>query len=176
MTAVVDRLRTAGWRTVGEIVDYQGMFLLCYVRGPEGLIMAMPFTAVGVSLDPRVVDLFTVGFVMRTENEQFKTIRACLKGADDLRRNPDRVKPPDIGDLVIELDPPIAGENHIDLLSACVAMSERRTFPRPDAKMRHPRLLSLEIDAGHAGLPSISEAAPRRRVLDIGQIDLLVWA
>jgi hypothetical protein len=55
-------------------------------------------------------------------------------------------------------------------------MSERRTFPRPEAKVRHPRLLGLEIHTGHAGLPSISEAARRRRVLDIGQVDLRVWA
>jgi catechol 2,3-dioxygenase-like lactoylglutathione lyase family enzyme len=41
MSAIVDRLRTAGWDTVGEIVDYQGMFLLCYVRGPEGLIIEL---------------------------------------------------------------------------------------------------------------------------------------
>jgi catechol 2,3-dioxygenase-like lactoylglutathione lyase family enzyme len=41
MSAVVGRLRTAGWHTVGEIVDYQGMFLLCYVRGPEGLIIEL---------------------------------------------------------------------------------------------------------------------------------------
>jgi catechol 2,3-dioxygenase-like lactoylglutathione lyase family enzyme len=39
--AVVERLRTSGWDTVGEIVDYQGMFLLCYVRGPEGLIIEL---------------------------------------------------------------------------------------------------------------------------------------
>jgi catechol 2,3-dioxygenase-like lactoylglutathione lyase family enzyme len=39
--AVVDRLRTSGWDTVGEIVDYQRMFLLCYVRGPEGLIIEL---------------------------------------------------------------------------------------------------------------------------------------
>jgi hypothetical protein len=44
-------------------------------------------------------------------------------------------------------------------------MRERRTPSRPQAKVRHPSLLSLEI---HAGLPSISEAARRRRVLDIG--------
>ena len=37
--AVVDRIREAGWDTVGEIVDYEKMFLLCYVRGPEGLIV-----------------------------------------------------------------------------------------------------------------------------------------
>jgi catechol 2,3-dioxygenase-like lactoylglutathione lyase family enzyme len=39
--AVVDRVRRAGWDTVGEIVDYEGMFLLCYVRGPEGLIVEL---------------------------------------------------------------------------------------------------------------------------------------
>jgi catechol 2,3-dioxygenase-like lactoylglutathione lyase family enzyme len=38
---VVDRIREAGWDTVGEIVDYEGMFLLCYVRGPEGLIVEL---------------------------------------------------------------------------------------------------------------------------------------
>jgi catechol 2,3-dioxygenase-like lactoylglutathione lyase family enzyme len=36
---VVDRIREGGWETVGEIVAYQNMFLLCYVRGPEGLIV-----------------------------------------------------------------------------------------------------------------------------------------
>jgi hypothetical protein len=132
--------------------------------------------AVRVSLDPRVVHSLTVGFVMRTENEKLKTIGACLEGADDLRRNPDRVKHPDIGDLAIELDSPSAGKNHVHLLSARVPMSERRTFPRPEAKVRHPRLLGLEIHAGHACLPSISEAARRRRVLDIGQVDLRMWA
>jgi catechol 2,3-dioxygenase-like lactoylglutathione lyase family enzyme len=38
---VVERVRAAGWETVGEIVDYEGTFLLCYVRGPEGLIVEL---------------------------------------------------------------------------------------------------------------------------------------
>jgi len=38
---VVDRVRHAGWETVGEIVDFESMFLLCYVRGPEGLIVEL---------------------------------------------------------------------------------------------------------------------------------------
>jgi len=38
---VVERVREAGWDTVGEVVDYQSMFLLCYVRGPEGLIIEL---------------------------------------------------------------------------------------------------------------------------------------
>ena len=38
---VVDRVRAAGWDTVGEIVDFEGTFLLCYVRGPEGLIVEL---------------------------------------------------------------------------------------------------------------------------------------
>ncbi len=41
LNAVVDRLRAVGWGTVGEIVDYQGLYLLCYVRGPEGLIIEL---------------------------------------------------------------------------------------------------------------------------------------
>jgi hypothetical protein len=39
--AVVDRVRRAGWDTIGEIVDYESAFLLCYVRGPEGLIVEL---------------------------------------------------------------------------------------------------------------------------------------
>jgi catechol 2,3-dioxygenase-like lactoylglutathione lyase family enzyme len=38
---VVDRVREAGWDTVGEIVNYEDTFLLCYVRGPEGLIVEL---------------------------------------------------------------------------------------------------------------------------------------
>jgi catechol 2,3-dioxygenase-like lactoylglutathione lyase family enzyme len=38
---VVDRVRDAGWETVGEIVSYEDVFLLCYVRGPEGLIVEL---------------------------------------------------------------------------------------------------------------------------------------
>jgi catechol 2,3-dioxygenase-like lactoylglutathione lyase family enzyme len=39
--AFVDRVRAAGWETVGDIVDYENTFLLCYVRGPEGLIVEL---------------------------------------------------------------------------------------------------------------------------------------
>lgn len=41
LRAVVERIRAAGWDTVGEVVDYQGQYLLCYVRGPEGLIVEL---------------------------------------------------------------------------------------------------------------------------------------
>ena len=37
---VVERVREAGWDTVGEIVEVRP-FLLCYVRGPEGLIVEL---------------------------------------------------------------------------------------------------------------------------------------
>jgi catechol 2,3-dioxygenase-like lactoylglutathione lyase family enzyme len=38
---VVDRVRASGWETVGEIVDFENTFLLCYVRGPDGLIVEL---------------------------------------------------------------------------------------------------------------------------------------
>jgi catechol 2,3-dioxygenase-like lactoylglutathione lyase family enzyme len=38
---VVDRVQDAGWDTVGEIVNYENTYLLCYIRGPEGLIVEL---------------------------------------------------------------------------------------------------------------------------------------
>jgi catechol 2,3-dioxygenase-like lactoylglutathione lyase family enzyme len=38
---LVGRVREAGWETIGQIVDYENTFLLCYVRGPEGLIVEL---------------------------------------------------------------------------------------------------------------------------------------
>jgi catechol 2,3-dioxygenase-like lactoylglutathione lyase family enzyme len=47
MFAVVDlddtlaRLRTLGAQLVGEVVQYQDMYRLCYIRGPEGLLIGL---------------------------------------------------------------------------------------------------------------------------------------
>ena len=38
---VVVRLRTHGAELVGEIVQYEDAYRLCYVRGPEGIIVAL---------------------------------------------------------------------------------------------------------------------------------------
>ncbi|NYH54755.1 catechol 2,3-dioxygenase-like lactoylglutathione lyase family enzyme [Nocardiopsis arvandica] len=38
---VVARLRTHGAELVGELAQYEDSYLLCYVRGPEGIIVAL---------------------------------------------------------------------------------------------------------------------------------------
>ena len=38
---IVQRVRAAGWEPVGEIVNYEDLYLLCYIRGPEGLIVEL---------------------------------------------------------------------------------------------------------------------------------------
>jgi catechol 2,3-dioxygenase-like lactoylglutathione lyase family enzyme len=38
---VDDRLRNQGFDTVGEVQDYGNIYRLCYVRGPEGLIVEL---------------------------------------------------------------------------------------------------------------------------------------
>ncbi|MGH3432350.1 MAG: VOC family protein [Thermocrispum sp.] len=35
------RLRAHGAELIGEIVQYEDLYLLCYVRGPEGVILAL---------------------------------------------------------------------------------------------------------------------------------------
>ena len=37
----VARLRAHGAELLGEVVQYEGIFLLCYVRGPTGIIVAL---------------------------------------------------------------------------------------------------------------------------------------
>ena len=35
------RLRKRGAQLVGEVVQYEGAYLLCYIRGPEGLLIGL---------------------------------------------------------------------------------------------------------------------------------------
>jgi catechol 2,3-dioxygenase-like lactoylglutathione lyase family enzyme len=39
--AIVDGLRDQGYDTVGEVADYGTSYRLCYIRGPEGLIVEL---------------------------------------------------------------------------------------------------------------------------------------
>ena len=41
LRGIVERLRENDWVMIGEIVDYENVYLLCYVRGPEGLIVEL---------------------------------------------------------------------------------------------------------------------------------------
>jgi catechol 2,3-dioxygenase-like lactoylglutathione lyase family enzyme len=38
---VIARLRTHGAELVGEVAQYEDIYRLCYVRGPEGIIVAL---------------------------------------------------------------------------------------------------------------------------------------
>jgi predicted enzyme related to lactoylglutathione lyase len=38
---VLARLRTHGAELVGEVVLYEDMYRLCYIRGPEGIMVAL---------------------------------------------------------------------------------------------------------------------------------------
>jgi predicted enzyme related to lactoylglutathione lyase len=37
----VERLRALGAELVGEIAQYEDIFLLCYLRGPEGILLGL---------------------------------------------------------------------------------------------------------------------------------------
>ena len=38
---VLARLRAHGAELVGEVVQYENKYRLCYVRGPEGILVAL---------------------------------------------------------------------------------------------------------------------------------------
>lgn len=37
----LDRLQKRGAQLVGEVVDYQDVYRLCYIRGPEGILIGL---------------------------------------------------------------------------------------------------------------------------------------
>lgn len=41
LNAIVDRLRAKGVDTVGKVQDYEDVYRLCYLRGPEGIIVEL---------------------------------------------------------------------------------------------------------------------------------------
>jgi catechol 2,3-dioxygenase-like lactoylglutathione lyase family enzyme len=41
LETVVKGIRDKGMDTIGEVVNYEDIFLLCYVRGPEGMIVEL---------------------------------------------------------------------------------------------------------------------------------------
>jgi catechol 2,3-dioxygenase-like lactoylglutathione lyase family enzyme len=41
VNALVARLRAQGYETVGELRDYEDFYRLCYLRGPEGIILEL---------------------------------------------------------------------------------------------------------------------------------------
>ena len=41
LDATLERIRPRGAALVGEIVDYEGVYRLCYIRGPEGLLIGL---------------------------------------------------------------------------------------------------------------------------------------
>ncbi|WP_303827367.1 VOC family protein [Asticcacaulis taihuensis] len=41
LEGTLERLRNRGAQLVGEVVNYQNVYLLCYIRGPEGLLIGL---------------------------------------------------------------------------------------------------------------------------------------
>lgn len=41
LEATVERLRSQGAELVGELVRYRDIYLICYIRGPEGLLIGL---------------------------------------------------------------------------------------------------------------------------------------
>jgi hypothetical protein len=41
LRGIVDRLAAEGYRLVGGIGEYEGQWRMAYVRGPEGIIVAL---------------------------------------------------------------------------------------------------------------------------------------
>src|ERR1700759_1475508 len=101
----------------------------------------------------------------RPASQHLESFVSSLECPGDLGRDADRVHRPDLHDLVVELHPPRAGEDDVDLLSRLVAMGERlpatRLYPVEDQAGG----LRLEVVVGEARPPALLESDLRRQGL-----------
>ena len=71
---VLERLRAHGAELVGELAEYEHKYRLCYVRGPEGIIIAVGRSRLA---DPFDLLLFSIqdGHVGRCRARSLKDVR-----------------------------------------------------------------------------------------------------
>src|SRR4051794_34959899 len=112
---------------------------------------------------------------MRAEGDELQTIGSGLERSRDLRSDADRVQAAHIEDLVVELDPPSAAQDDVDLLRLGMAVRERRALARPQTKMRDAGPLGLEGRSRDARLPTVIKPGARCRVLDVVEVDVRMW-
>src|SRR4051812_708101 len=105
------------------------------------------------SRHPGLVDELSVPGMMRAEGDELQTLGSGLEGSRDLRSDADRVQGAKVEDLVVELDPPGAAQDDVDLLGLGVAVGERRPPSRPPTGMCEARLLRLAPPSPNARLP-----------------------
>ena len=87
LPGIVERVRAAGWEPVGEIVDYEDLYLLCYIRGPEGLIveLAESIGAAGQSSSTGVTWSLSLLPVPQQDDGQRTSDHLVLKQAQQVR-------------------------------------------------------------------------------------------
>ena len=107
--------------------------------------------------------------------------RRCTRGrpggaerARHVRGDPGRIQPPHRTDLVAELDRARPADDHVELLRLPVAVHERRPLVGLDPEVRHAGALGLERRPREARLPAGVPPAPRRDVVDVGEVDVRV--
>jgi hypothetical protein len=109
-------------------------------------------------IDPVIVDRFSVGVVVRSKGDELEALGAGLEGSRYPGRDAYCVSSPNVEDLGVELYPPVAREDHVDLFPALVAMHEGRPLARVEPEVRQARLLCVQILARDPRLPPVPEA------------------
>src|SRR3954462_9977870 len=101
--------------------------------------------------------------MVRPEGEQLQALRPGLEGARRRGRDANGVPRADVEEALVELHPPVAAENDVDLLGFGMAMGERTAHPRPQAEVGDSGALGMEHLARDARFPAVAEAVPRGR-------------
>src|SRR5215213_8423995 len=104
------------------------------------------------------------------EDEQNEIVVPGLEGANDGRRDPDRVERADLLDLVVELHPAGSGDHDVDLLHLPVLVSEGLTLAGLHHLVGDAAAFRVQILVREASLDVVGDAAVGCDVLDLPQV------
>src|SRR4029077_13997103 len=115
------------------------------------------------------IDVFAriVAEIGRADDEDLKAVRPSLVASPRTGRDAHRVPLLELDDLVIELHPPAAAHDHVDLLLRLVRVAVRKAIAGRDALVAQAGLVELERPGRHAELQVRRAVEPGPDVLQV---------
>src|SRR6478672_2562797 len=126
--------------------------------------LALVSPPVALAIDVFARSLAEIG---RADDEDLKALRPGLVASPRTGRDAHRVPFLELDDLVVELHPPTAAQDHIHLLLLLVRVAVRKAIAGRDALVAQAGVLELERLGRHAELQVRRAVEPRADVLQI---------
>src|SRR3954453_16803679 len=122
-------------------------------------------------LGPPALNHLAITFDMVASRQYLEAVGAGLELPDRTRRDSHRVQGTQLDDLVVDLDPPAARKDHVQLFDRLVAVPEANPFAGPHPVERRADRLGTDVLAQIASFPGLLQPVSGVHVFDLVEVD-----